>query len=266
MYRRRVNAPLLGSPDIPEDGGHGMNPVARAQNASNRARSATVASVAALAFALVSVPAALAESLHCAGTNVTVYGTARAEVQDACAGVLDAVRFLASLGLDTSEAAELRVVEALPAVQGGAAAYGCKVKSENRIYVLNLAECGKLPLAPGLLVDAATHRGLVAHEVAHHIAAANFRAPRPTVIAHEYIAYVTMLATMDKQARERILRQFPGDGFGSVREIGLTLYLMNPTRFGVQAYRHFMRPGNGATFVEQVLSGRALSTEDPPAN
>ena len=38
--------------------------------------------------------------------------------------------FLASLGLDTSAPAELRLVEALPAVQGGAAAYGCKVKSE----------------------------------------------------------------------------------------------------------------------------------------
>jgi len=27
-----------------------------------------------------------------------------------------------------------------------------------------------------------------------------------------------------------------------------------------------MRPGNGASFLEQVLSGRALATEDPPAN
>ena len=226
---------------------------------------AAAAGVAALALALAWSPVALAgESMRCAGTSVLVRGVGRTEVESACQGVVAAAQFLASLGLDTTAAAELHLVEALPAVQGGAAAYGCKVKSEDRIYVLNLAECGKLPLAPDLQVDAAMHRSLVAHEVAHHVAAANFRTPRPTVVAHEYIAYVTMLATMDKQARERILRQYPGEGFESAREIGLTIYLMDPTRFGAHAYRHFMRPGNGASFVEQVLSGRALATEDPP--
>lgn len=228
-------------------------------------RAAAAAGTAALACALAWSPAAPAdEGRRCGGTSVSVRGADRAEVESACQGVVAAVSFLASLGLDTTAAAELRLVEALPAVQGGAAAYGCKVKSENRIYVLNLAECGKLPLAPDLQVDAAVHRGLVAHEVAHHVATANFRVPRPTTIAHEYIAYVTMMATMDKEARERILRQFPGPGFESAREIGLTLYLMDPTRFGAYAYRHFLRPENGLSFIEQVLSGRALATEDPP--
>jgi hypothetical protein len=243
-----------------------MAPVARTKATANRIRAATAAGAAALALALASSPAALAESLQCADTRVTVHGADRAEVQGACGGVVAAMTFLASLGLDTSAAAELQLVEALPAVQGGAAAYGCKVKSENRIYVLNLAECRKLPLAPGLQVDAAVHRSLVAHEVGHHVAAANFRMARPTTVAHEYIAYVTMLATMDKEARERILARFPGEGFESAREIGLTLYLMDPTRFGAHAYRHFMRPENGASFIGQVLSGRALATEDPPAN
>jgi hypothetical protein len=238
--------------------------VARASATTNRTRAATAAGAAALAFALASSPAASADSLECTGTRVTVHGADRAEMLGACGGVVAAMTFLASLGLDTSAAAELQLVEALPAVQGGAAAYGCKVKSENRIYVLNLAECRKLPLAPDLHVDAAMHRGLVAHEVGHHVAAANFRMTQPTVVAHEYIAYVTMLATMEREARERILARFPGEGFESAREIGLTMYLMDPTRFGVYAYRHFLRPGNGLSFIEQVLSGRALATEDPP--
>jgi len=243
-----------------------MKHVARAKNTMNRIHAAAAGAVAALAFALAASPAALAESLRCAGTNVTVQGVDRAEVKSACRGVADAVTFLASLGLDTTTAADMRLVEALPAIQGGAVAYGCKVKSDSRIYVLNLAECRKLPLAPGLQVDAAVHRSLVAHEVGHHIAAANFRMAEPTIVAHEYIAYVTMFSTMEREARERILAQFPGEGFESAREIGLTIYLMDPTRFGAHAYRHFMRPGNGASFLEQVLSGRALATEDPPAN
>ena len=237
-----------------------MTLASRARNIGSPIRAA-----AALAFALACGQPALAdEGRRCDGTALTVYGSDRAEVQGACAGVVDAVAFLASLGLDTSTPGEIRLVEALPAIQGGAAAYGCHVKSESRIYVLNLAECRKLPLAPDLLVDAAVHRGLVAHEVGHHVAAANFRTPRPTIVALEYIAYVTMMATMETEARERILRQFAGQGFESVREISLTVYLIDPTRFGAQAYRHFQRPGNGASFVQQILSGRALATEDPP--
>jgi hypothetical protein len=243
-----------------------MTPVARARNSTNRMRAAAAGGAAALAFALASTPAARADSLRCAGTSVTVQGVDHTEVQGACRGVTAAVTFLASLGLDTTAAAELRLVEALPAIQGGAAAYGCKVKAEDRIYVLNLAECRKLPLAPDLPVDSAVHRSLVAHEVGHHVAAANFRMAEPTVVAHEYIAYVTMFATMEPNARERILAQYPGEGFESEREIGLTIYLMDPTRFGAHAYRHFMRPGNGASFVAAILSGRALATEDPPVN
>jgi len=239
-------------------------PGARARAPRNRIRAATAAAAAALVFAAAAGTVAQAESLQCAGTGVTVHGADRAEVRGACGGVVTAMAFLAALGLDTSAAAEVRLVETLPAIQGGAAAYGCKVKSEDRIYVLNLAECRKLPLAPDLQVDAAIHRGLVAHEVGHHVAAANFRVPRPTVVAHEYIAYVTMMATMDREARERILAQFPGTGFESAREIGLTIYLLDPTRFGAHAYRHFMRPENGAAFIGQVLSGRALATETPP--
>jgi hypothetical protein len=204
------------------------------------------------------------EHVRCSGTNVSVRGVDRAEVERACDGVVAAVEFLAALGFDTSAAAEVRLVVALPEVQQGAGAYGCKVKADNRIYMLNLSECRKFPLAADVPVDAALHRGLVAHELAHHFAAANFKVARPTTVAHEYIAYVTMFATLEPSAREQLLARFPGTGFESTREIGLTVYLIDPNRFGAEAYRHFTRPGIGASFVEQVLSGDALATEDPP--
>ena len=228
-------------------------------------KATAAAAAATLAFALAwSQPALADEGWRCAGTGLTVHGSDRTEVQGACDGAVDAARFLASLGLDTSTPGEIRLVKALPAIQGGAAAYGCKVKADDRIYVLNLSECRKLPLAADVPVDAAVHRGLVAHEVGHHIAAANFKVARPTIVAHEYIAYVTMFAALEPAARERLLARFPGEGFESAREIGLTVYLLDPNRFGAQAYRHFHRPGNGASFVEQVLSGHALATEHPP--
>lgn len=242
-----------------------MTRAARAKDTQTPPGAAAATGVAALALALAwSQPAIADESLRCAGTSISVRGVDRAEVESACQGVVAAVKFLATLGLDTSAAAEVRLVEALPEVPQGVRAYGCKVKADDRIYMLNLSECRKLPLAADVPVDAAVHRSLVAHEVGHHIAAASFKVARPTIVAHEYIAYVTMFATLEPSARERLLARFPGKGFESTREIGLTVYLLDPNRFGAQAYRHFTRPGNGASFVEQVLSGRALATEDPP--
>ena len=86
---------------------------------SARARN-TGTAVLALTLAW-SQPALADEGRRCAGTGLTAHGSDRAEVQGACDGAVDAVTFLASLGLDTSTPGEIRLVEALPAIQGGAA-------------------------------------------------------------------------------------------------------------------------------------------------
>jgi hypothetical protein len=223
-----------------------------------------LALAAALWLVLLHAGAGRAQSdpLPCAGTPIVVYGLDDPEAASACQVVKDALAFLSDSGLDTSVPAELRFVEKLPGVPPGTTSFGCYARSERRIYMLSLAACRSA--ATELPVDAPVHRGLVAHEVAHHVAATNFRVPQPTRVAHEYIAYVTMYATMTADVRERVLALFPGSGFQSEREIGLTRYLLGPQRFGANAYRHFMRAGNGAAFIERVLSGRALADEEPP--
>jgi hypothetical protein len=72
-----------------------------------------------------------------------------------------------------------------------------------------------------------------------------------------------MFSTMPPDARERILGLYASEGFASEREIGLTMYMFNPHRFGAKAYRHFTQPGGGAPFIARILSGRALAVEDP---
>jgi hypothetical protein len=37
-----------------------------------------------------------------------------------------------------------------------------------------------------------------------------------------------------------------------------TVYLMDPTRFGVLAYRHFLNAGNGRDYLHAILAGRVL--------
>ncbi len=153
-----------------------------------------------------------------------MYSLDKEDVETGCKGAADAVAFLGALGLDTTAPVEVRFVESLPDGLAAITALGCNVNAERRIYVLTFSGCHKLGLAPGLPIDRALHRSLVAHEVAHHIAAANFKVAEPAVVAHEYIAYVTMFATMAPYERDRILERFPGDGFDTERPFNLTLY------------------------------------------
>jgi hypothetical protein len=192
---------------------------------------------------------------------VYVRGAEGREAATICAAVADALRFLDSCGLRTSEPAELRIVDRLPD-PADTRAFGCHVKSERRIYMLTLSACGRL--VSDLPLDEPVYRGLIAHEVGHRVASANFMLRKPTVVGHEYIAYVTMFSTMPPETRDRILNLFPGEGFDSEREIGLSTYLVSPNRFGAQAYRHFVRPENRAAFLQRILSGDALAVEDPP--
>jgi hypothetical protein len=58
-------------------------------------------------------------------------------------------------------------------------------------------------------MDRVLYRSLVAHEVAHRVTAANFAVVRPTIVAREYVAAVTMPATMPNDGRPRWLAAVP---------------------------------------------------------
>jgi hypothetical protein len=193
-----------------------------------------------------------------------VHALDKEDTETGCKGAADAVAFLAALGLDATAPVEVRLLGRLPDGLVAPSALGCEVRAEQRVYMLTFSECRKLGLAPDLPIDRALYRSLVAHEVAHHVAAANFKVEKPPVVAHEYIAYVTMFATMAPYQRDRILEQFPGDGFDTERGLNLTLYMMAPHFFGAQAYRHFMQLEDRQAFLERVLSGSALADEHPP--
>jgi hypothetical protein len=208
-------------------------------------------------------PAAAAQYIACPGTDAHVEAGDSRDAEAGCRGAADAVAFLARQGLRTAVRIEIRFVDRLPAPES-ALSHGCYVSTETRIYMRGFSACRALAAQGGIPVDRALHRALVAHEVAHRIAAANFAVPKPTLVAQEYIAYVTMFATMPPDARARLLERLPGSGFDSERQINATYYGFDPNRFGAQAYRHYLRPENGPPFIAHVLAGKALTDDDPP--
>lgn len=130
--------------------------------------------------------------------------------------------------------------------------------------MLAFSECMKLRTWVELPLTRTLCKSLVTHEVAHAVAESNFSIPRPSMLAQEYFASVTMFATMPLKQREHILKQFPGRGFDTVDQMSTTFYLLNPAMFGAYAYRHFLKVSNGKVFLKRVLSGQILIGEGGP--
>ena len=175
----------------------------------------------------------------------------------ACAGAGDAIRFLGALGLTTTGEINLRIVDQLPG-SGSSSRSGCYIAHERCAYLVTLAALQERGTPFDLPIDRMLYQSMAAHEVAHVIAANNFVISAPRIEAQEYIAYVTMLETMPAKYRELLLARFPGEGFSNETEINSTIYLFDPLRFGVRAFRHFLREENGRAFVLRILAGQAL--------
>ncbi len=186
-----------------------------------------------------------------------------ADREAGCRGAEAAAGFLAASGLDTQIPIRINFVESLPPSAGALPAVGCYVRSEDRIYVLSFARCQRKKLEHDVIIDRPVHVGLVTHEVAHAIVRSDPRGAKLGLVAHEYIAYVTMYATMTPDRRGQVLAQIPGDGFESELHINSFIYAVDPVGFGAQAYRHYLKPGVGRSFLASVLNGQVVLDVEP---
>jgi hypothetical protein len=165
------------------------------------------------------------------------------------------MEFLSAQGLDVSHTINIRVVKQL----ANKTAAGHLEFSSNSALLLTYSEFLKFGKWLRVPIDFEIYRVLAAHEVAHVIAAHNFQIPKPTVQAHEYIAYVTTFATLDAARREKVLEKFSGDGFETEQQMNTTIYLCDPFWFGAEAYRHFSKQGKDANYFRSILSGKVMT-------
>ena len=54
--------------------------------------------------------------------------------------------------------------------------------------------------------------------------------------------------------RDRVLVDFPGTGFSDHKSINSVTLMMSPDKFAIGAYRHYLRPENGAVFIDALLT------------
>ncbi|MBK5207579.1 MAG: hypothetical protein JJD98_19970 [Polaromonas sp.] len=203
--------------------------------------------------------------VRCDTQNNSVLSSDPADAKLACEGAHDAIDFLSAQGFDIVNGVSIVIVPKLPLAEKDSAAglyldstAGCNIDSAREVQVLSFSAFKKFKNWFHIPIDASLYRSLVAHEVAHAISACNFKVAMPSIQAQEYIAYVTMFAAMAPVIRERILRQYPGHGYDGDWQMSTTIYLLDPMRFGVQAYRHFLKPVNGRSYLHAILAGEVM--------
>lgn len=229
-------------------------PAAPVRGAGPRERLRRGLCVALLATAALYNDASRAEPVRCRHGAVRVHAAAPAEAAAACDAASQAQAFFDANGLGRAGPIEIHLVSRLP-IDAAEAALGCYDRRDQQIYVLDLATCRGRGRLFDLPVDGELHRSIIVHEVAHATAAHNFAAARPSLAAQEYIAAVTQLASLSPDARARILARYPGSGFQTHAQITSTMFMLDPTHFAVQAYRHYLQPENGAAFLRRLLTG-----------
>ena len=194
----------------------------------------------------------------CASVPVHVQGATEADLADLCRGAQAAFTYLRSQGLTKEPELVIEVVERMPDVVGPGAA-GCFIQDLNRAYVLPYAAFRKKRTWFGVPVSRALYQSLATHETAHAVSACHFGTPNPSIQAKEYLAYVTMFSAMPPALRTQALRAMPDRGFTDADRITSVVYLFDPMRFGVRAYRHFIALPDGAAFLKDVLAGKVLA-------
>lgn len=194
----------------------------------------------------------------CASSQVTIKADEPADRQEICDGVEDALRFFGRLGLALTHPLVIEIALDLPDELGDNAV-GCYEEERQVVSILTFSSFERRAVWFGVPVSRSTYRSMVAHEVAHAVASCSFQISSPTLHAHEYVAYVAMLATMNPVVRAQILAARQGTGFEDLSEINELTYLFDPMRFGIEAYRHYLREEHGDPFLLKVLAGDALT-------
>ena len=177
--------------------------------------------------------------------------------ETACAGAIDAISFLEANGFRLGGPINIHMMGRI-AEKELAHAFGYFDSQDERVHVLSFSASHEVVQGVGIFglpMDRDLYRSIVTHEVAHLIASHNFTMKSPPGMAQEYIAYVTQLATMPPGLRDRILANFPGEGFRTSMEISPVIHMLSPENFAVRVYRHFVRTENGAAFFRRLLTG-----------
>lgn len=196
----------------------------------------------------------------CQATPQVVVQSALIDARDAetvCEGVERALRFLARAGLASPPATTVELVQQLPPELGDRA-LGCYFRNAGKIQLLTYRQFEAGGEWFQTQRDRELYRALAAHEMAHAVVGCHSEPRQLPVPAHEYVAYVVMFATMEPGLRGRLLARFPGQGFSTTLQINTINHLANPSQFGVDAWRDYLRRPAREAWLRDIIAGHVV--------
>lgn len=210
-----------------------------------------------LCCALMTAAADAKEPSECPAVPAVVSQASASEFAIACEAARVAAQFLQAAGAQVPSRIQIDVVAAMPPGVP-ADAPGCYSVRTRRVFLLQWVVFERRRTWLGVAADLALYRSVATHEVAHAIARCQKPARSLSRLAHEYLANVTMYATMEPALRERMLAAHPGTGYEHERQINILDYLFDPALFGADAYRHWTQQVDRAGFLRRVLEGKVI--------
>jgi hypothetical protein len=115
-------------------------------------------------------------------------------------------------------------------------------------------QCAKLrPF--GMQMNETLYVSFVVHEVTHAIVDQNLKSRPSSLIIHEYLAYVAQLATMEVHSQKEILQRYDLEPFTGLEDMSPIYYGLNPSAFGVKAFRHYQSLTEHSRFIQNLLTG-----------
>jgi hypothetical protein len=193
----------------------------------------------------------------CPGSEVIVASAENAEMESTCDAVRLGDAFLKTLGLKISTGLTITLYNELPR-NGQQHSIGYYDSCSNEIRILNydavLKFSTKAPPAFGVMLSKAIWCSYVVHELAHAESEKQFSSGVPKCTASEYIASVAQLATLPPAELAKIVSNYADvSGFDKKEEITMAFYMLDPSRFSVNAFLHYLKPENGPGFIKRLL-------------
>lgn len=214
---------------------------------------------------LAGPPAPSASDVSCQVDGVGVFVESAADAGFICEAAGAALAVLSSIGIEQTRPVVIEVADELP--HAGPRTVGCYDWREDRVYLRGpdaLADRATGGSFFGVGPDERVYASFVAHETAHAVSSGAFTICDPSIAAQEYIAGVVQISVMAPELRQQVLDRYAGDGFDAPVQIHLLIYQIDPARFAVEAYRHFMTAGNGPDFIADLLSGDIRLQDELP--
>jgi len=198
---------------------------------------------------------------NCAGSSVTFEWDEAEKVACACSSANDSIAFLESIGLQATQPVKVKLTQQIPSSIGSNVIGLYAPANANEVIILNYTSIVEASQRnqPRLNINMSENVwcAYVAHELAHAISGQHLSASGTNRMAREYISAVTQLTVFSSATREAFLQKHSGvAAYQSIEEMSELYFLLDPNKFAVKCYLHFIALDDPKAFIGQLLEVR----------